>query len=69
MIDIIGKVKFFGPKIEGKTTFELAKETILALKRYESSLEQELKRVRNQYIKLALIITGNSEVLENDNSN
>lgn len=60
MIDIIGKVEAFFPKVdESKSTYELAKETILALKRYEDSLEQELKRVRNQYIELALIIVGN----------
>ena len=66
MIDIIGKVEYYGPTIENKTTFELAKETILSLQRYEKSLEKELKRVRNQYIELALIISGKSEVLENE---
>lgn len=65
MIKLIGKVQAFFPKVdESKSTYELAKETILALKRYEASLEQELKRVRNQYIELALIISG-KECLKN----
>ena len=62
MNDIVGKVEAFFPKVdESKSTYELAKETILALKRYEDGLEKELKRVRNQYVELALIIVGNGE--------
>ena len=66
MIDIIGKVEFFGFNIENKNTFEIAKELILALKRYEKSLQQELERVQKQYIELSLIIAGKSEVLGDD---
>ena len=66
MSEIKGKVEYYGLKIEGKTTFELAKETILSLKRYEKRLKQELDRVNKQYVELALIIIGKSEVLGND---
>lgn len=66
MGDIIGKVEAFFPKVdESKSTYELAKETILALKRYEASLKIELDRVQKQYIELALIIVG-KEKLNND---
>lgn len=64
MIKLIEQVRYYPPTTENKTTYEIARDLILSLKRYEDALISALKSVKNQYVELALIITG-KEVLNN----